>query len=47
MGAGMDKAAIAVRLDACLTDVPRRLDKPGGPSRPRPMRDPFPVWRQS
>jgi hypothetical protein len=47
MGIGMDKAAITARLDACLTDVPRGLDKPGGPSRPRPMRDPFLVWGQS
>jgi hypothetical protein len=44
MGAGMDKAAITARLDACLAGVPRRRDKPGGP---RPMRDPFPVWGQS
>jgi G3E family GTPase len=47
IGVGMDKAAITARLDACLTDVPRGLDKPGGPWRPKPMRDPFPVWGQS
>jgi hypothetical protein len=47
MGVGMDKAAITARLGVCLTDAPRRLDKSGGPSRPRPTRDPFPVWGQS
>jgi G3E family GTPase len=44
IGVGMDRAAITARLDACLTDVPRGLDKPGGPWRPKPMRDPFPAW---